>query len=305
MELGFVGLGRMGSRMAGRLIDAGHQLVVHDLDQGAVHAAVQRGAQPAASAREVADRAAVVLTSLPTPAIVLEVVLGPGGIAEGSAVRRVVELSTTGTAAAHRLARDLGPRGVTTVDAPVSGGITGAQNGTLAVMVAGAEPDLTDLAPVLGVLGKVFHVGAEPGLGQAMKLVNNYLSAAALATTSEALAVGAKAGLDGRTMLEVLNAGSGRNSATQDKFPRSVLPGTFDFGFATGLMAKDLGLFAQEADHLGVPTWVGSVVHQMWRRTCDELGADSDFTSIARLVESWAGVEVRDRGGAADPGGAR
>ena len=293
MELGFVGLGRMGSRMAGRLVDAGHDLVVHDLDTQAVESLVDRGATAAASAKEVADSAAVVLTSLPTPAIVLEVVLGPAGIAEGSAVRRLVELSTTGTGTARRLAAELASRGVTPVDAPVSGGTSGAEKGTLAVMVAAPDTDFAALEPVLSVLGKVFYVGTEPGLGQAMKLVNNYLSAAALATTSEAVAVGAKAGLDARIMLDVLNAGSGRNSATQDKFPRSVLPGTFDFGFATGLMEKDLGLFAEEAARLQVPTWVGSVVHQMWRQTRDQLGADSDFTSIARLVEGWAGIEVR------------
>ncbi|GAA4709549.1 NAD(P)-dependent oxidoreductase [Pseudonocardia yuanmonensis] len=296
MELGFVGLGRMGSRMAARLVGAGHDLVVYDVDAEAVKALVDLGATAAGSASEVANRAAVVLTSLPTPAIVLDVVLGPDGIAQGGAVRRVVELSTTGTRTACRLADELGPRGVTSIDAPVSGGTSGAEKGTLAVMVSAPPADFAALQPVLSVLGKVFHVGTEPGLGQAMKLVNNYLSAAALATTSEAMAVGAKAGLDPRMMLDVLNAGSGRNSATQDKFPRSVLPGTFDFGFATGLMEKDLGLFAEEAASLQVPLWVGSVVHQMWRQTRDQLGADSDFTSIARLVEGWAGVEVRADG---------
>lgn len=296
MELGFVGLGRMGSRMATRLVDAGHDLVVHDVDAEAVTALTDLGATAAASAREVADRAEVVLTSLPTPAIVLDVVLGPDGLAHGSAVRQVVELSTTGTRTARRIAEELGPRSVTSIDAPVSGGTSGAEKGTLAVMVSAPPEDFAALEPVLSVLGTVFHVGTDAGLGQAMKLVNNYLSAAALATTSEAMVVGAKAGLDPRTMLDVLNAGSGRNSATQDKFPRSVLPGTFDFGFATGLMEKDLGLFAEEAASLQVPTWVGSVVHQMWRQTRDQLGAGSDFTSIARLVEGWAGAEVRAGG---------
>lgn len=296
MELGVVGLGRMGSRMATRLVDAGHDLVVHDVDAEAVTELTDLGATAAASAREVADRAEVVLTSLPNPAIVLDVVLGPDGLAQGGAVRRVVELSTTGTRTARRIAEELGSRSVTSIDAPVSGGTSGAEKGTLAVMVSAPAADFAAVQPVLSVLGTVFHVGTEPGLGQAMKLVNNYLSAAALATTSEAMVVGARAGLDARMMLDVLNAGSGRNSATQDKFPRSVLPGTFDFGFATGLMEKDLGLFAEEAASLQVPTWVGSVVHQMWRQTRDQLGADSDFTSIARLVEGWAGVEVRADG---------
>ena len=301
MELGFVGLGRMGSRMATRLVDAGHRCVVYDLNTEAVNSLVQLGATAAASAKEVADQAEVVFTSLPTPAIVLDVAFGPDGIARGAAVRRVVELSTTGTRTARLLADGFALRGLTSIDAPVSGGVGGAENGTLAVMVSASPADFAALHPVLSILGKVFHVGTAPGLGQAMKLVNNYLSAAALATTSEAMAVGVKAGLDPRTMLDVLNAGSGRNSATQDKFPRSVLPGTFDFGFATGLMEKDLGLFAEEAASLRVPTWIGAVVHQMWRQTSDQLGPGSDFTSIARLVEGWAGVEVRADSSAGAP----
>ncbi|GAA4550432.1 NAD(P)-dependent oxidoreductase [Pseudonocardia xishanensis] len=280
--------------MAGRLVDAGHDLVVFDVADAAVEALVARGATAGSSARDVADRATVVFTSLPTPAVVLDVVLGPEGIAEGTAVRRLVELSTTGTRTARALAEALAPRGVTTVDAPVSGGTGGAEKGTLAVMVSAAEEVFAELGPALSVLGTLFHVGTEPGLGQAMKLVNNYLSAAALATTAEAMVVGVKAGLAPRMMLDVLNAGSGRNSATQDKFPRSVLPGTFDYGFATGLMEKDLRLFAEEADTLRVPVWVGSAVHQMWRQTRDQLGVDSDFTSITRLTEGWAGVEVRE-----------
>ncbi|KAA1033894.1 NAD(P)-dependent oxidoreductase [Pseudonocardia sp. EV170527-09] len=294
MQLGFIGLGRMGSRMAGRLLGAGHDLVVHDVEIDAVGSlVVDRGATAASSAREVADLAETVLTSLPTPASVLDVLLAPDGVAQGTAVRRVVDLSTTGTRTARRLAEELGLRGVASIDAPVSGGTSGAEKGTLAVMAAASAVEFDAVSPVLATLGRVFHVGTEPGLGQAMKLVNNYLSAAALATTSEAMVVGVRAGLDPRTMLDVLNAGSGRNSATQDKFPRSVLPGTFDFGFATALMEKDLGLFADEAAALAVPTWVGAVVHQMWRQTRDRLGPDSDFTSIVRLVEGWAGIEVR------------
>lgn len=293
MKLGFIGLGRMGSRMAGRLLAAGHHLVVHDLDPEAVQGLADLGATTATSAGEVGDRAEVVLTSLPTPVIVRDVVLGPNGLVGGSRIQRLVELSTTGAPTARLVAAELAQRGISAVDAPVSGGTAGAEKGTLAVMVACSEADFGLIEPVVSELGRVFHVGEEPGLGQAMKLVNNYLSAAALAATSEAMVVGTKAGLDPRMMLDVLNAASGRNSATQDKFPRAVLSGTFDFGFATGLMEKDLGLFADEAASLQVPIRVGSVVCEMFRQTRDELGESSDFTSIVRLVEGWAGVEVR------------
>jgi 3-hydroxyisobutyrate dehydrogenase-like beta-hydroxyacid dehydrogenase len=165
-------------------------------------------------------------------------------------------------------------------------------------MVACPDADFAVVEPVVAHLGPVFHVGREPGLGQAMKLVNNYLSAAALATTSEAMVVGVKAGLDPAVMVDVLNAGSGRNSATQDKFPRAVLPGTFDFGFATGLMEKDIRLFAEEADGLGVPVWVGAAVRQLWLQARAQLGPSSDFTEVVRVLESLTGVQVRaDRGG--------
>ncbi|KAA9149532.1 NAD(P)-dependent oxidoreductase [Amycolatopsis acidicola] len=295
MELGFIGLGRMGARMAGRLLAAGHDLIVHDVDPAAVRNLVDLGATAAKSAQDVGDRAGLVLTSLPTPGIVTDVVLGESGLVAGERVKHLVDLSTTGAPAARLIADALAERGITAVDAPVSGGTRGAEAGTLAVMVACADQDFALVEPVVSELGRVFHVGAEPGLGQVMKLVNNYLSAVALATTSEAMVVGVKAGLDPRTMIEVLNAGSGRNSATQDKFPRAVLPGTFDFGFASGLMEKDLGLFAEEAAGLHVPLWVGSAVHQMWRQAKDQLGPASDFTSIVRLVEGWAGAEVRDQ----------
>jgi 2-hydroxy-3-oxopropionate reductase len=294
MRLGFVGLGQMGSRMAARLLDAGHGLVVHDVDTAAVANLTGRGATAAGSAKEVGDRADLVLTSLPTPTVAREVVLGASGLGAGTRITHLIELSTTGAPTSRAIAAELAERGVTAVDAPVSGGAGGAEAGTLAVMVACADAAFGVVEPILAELGTVFHVGTEPGLGQAMKLVNNYLAAAALATTSEAMVVGVKAGLDPRMMLDVLNAGSGRNGATQDKFPRSVLPGRFDSGFATGLMEKDLGLFADEATGHQVPLWIGSAVHQMWKQARDQLGRSADFTSVVRLVEGWAGVEVRD-----------
>jgi 3-hydroxyisobutyrate dehydrogenase-like beta-hydroxyacid dehydrogenase len=293
MHLGFIGLGRMGTPMASRLLAAGHELVVSDIDPAATTRLAASGATVAATAAEVADRADLVLTSLPTPEVVREVVLGETGIITGQRINHLVDLSTTGAPTSRLIASQLAERGIATVDAPVSGGVDGASKGTLAVMVACSDVDFALAEQVIAALGKVFHVGREPGLGQAMKLVNNYLSAAALATTSEALVVGTKAGLDPRVMLDVINAGSGRNSATQDKFPRAVLPGTFDFGFATGLMEKDLRLFTEEAAGLQVPLWVGSAVRQLWMQSTHQLGAASDFTTVVQLIESWAGVEVR------------
>jgi 3-hydroxyisobutyrate dehydrogenase-like beta-hydroxyacid dehydrogenase len=297
MEIGFVGLGNIGLPMARRLLDAGHAMVVCDLDAARVRRMADAGALPAGTAAEVAARVETVFTSLPSPPALEAVALGADGLTEGGAVRRLVDLSTVGPDTSRRVAAGLAEHGIAFVDAPVSGGVAGAANGTLALMVAAAPDERAAVEPVLAALGRVCAVGEEPGLGQVMKLLNNYLGATALAATAEAFVYGVKAGLDPAIMVDVVNAASGRNSATQDKFPRSVLPGTFDYGFAAGLMAKDVSLFAADAEARGVPLWVGAAVREVWRFTRDQLGPDADFTEVVRPFEVWAGVEVRERPG--------
>jgi 3-hydroxyisobutyrate dehydrogenase len=179
------------------------------------------------------------------------------------------------------------------IDAPVSGGVGGARKGTLAIMVSGPRSLCGELQPMFEAIGKYFYVGDKPGMGQLMKLANNMLSATAMAASAEVMVMGVKAGLDPKVMLDVINAGSGRNSASQDKFPRAVLPGTFDFGFATGLSYKDVRLCIDEAEAMGVPMVAGAAVREMLAVTNALYGSDSDFTSICRVVESWAGVQVR------------
>jgi len=290
---GFVGVGKMGTPMSTRLVNAGRRVCVYDRDEQAVAAMEKVGAQRAASAAAVANVAETVFLSLPNPEIVQSVALGKDGVIEGSKVKHVVDFSTIGPRTAGIVAKGLGERGIAYVDAPVSGGIAGARNGTLAVMVSCPKPIYAELESILKTFGKVFHLGEKAGQAQTMKLANNLLAAAALAVTSEAMVMGVKAGLEPKVMLDVINAGSGRNSATQDKFPRSVLPGTFDFGFATGLSYKDVRLCIDEAESLGVPMVVGAAVRQMLAVTNAMYGGDSDFTSICRVVETWAGVEVR------------
>jgi 3-hydroxyisobutyrate dehydrogenase-like beta-hydroxyacid dehydrogenase len=299
MEIGFIGVGNMGLPMSRRLLAAGHRLIVCDLDPGRVRELVDEGAAEAVpTPAEVAERVETIITSLPSPSALEAVTLGPDGVSRGKRVRRVIDTSTVGPQTSCRVAAELAPAGIALVDAPVSGGVGGATQGTLAVMVA-AAPEQRDVAePILIELGRVFTVGVEPGMGQVMKLANNYLAATALAATSEAIVYGVKAGLDPSVMIDVLNAGSGRNSATQDKFPRSVLPGTFDYGFAIGLMCKDLRLFASSAEDLGVPQWIGSAVRHLWQFSSDQLGENADFTRIVQPLESWAGVEARAQQGA-------
>ena len=291
--LGFVGVGRMGGPMAMRLLDAGYRLVICDPVAAATAPLVARGAILAASPKEVADQAETVLVSLPTPAVVKAVALGPGGVVEGATVRVMIDLSTTGPAVAAEVAAGLAAKGIVAVDSPVSGGIKGAVAGTLAVMISCPRTTYQGLTPVLGTFGKLFFTGEKPGLAQTAKLANNLMAAAALVVTSEAMAMGVKAGLDARVLIDIINVSSGRNSASQDKFPRAVLPGTFDFGFATGLSYKDVRLCVDEAEALGVPMVVGAAVRQMLAVTQAKFGADSDFTCIAKVLEEWAGVEIR------------
>jgi 3-hydroxyisobutyrate dehydrogenase-like beta-hydroxyacid dehydrogenase len=291
--VGFVGVGRMGAPMASRLLDAGHQLCIFDTNAEAMQPLVTKGARKAASAEEVASTADVVMISLPTPPVVQAVTLGDRGVLRGSKVKTLIDLSTTGPSVAKAVGKAAGERSVAWVDSPVSGGVTGAEKGTLAVMVSCAQPTFEAIEPLLKVFGKTFYVGDKPGLAQMAKLANNLLAAAAMVVSSEAMAMGVKAGLNPKILLDIINAGSGRNSATQDKFPRVVLPGTFDFGFATGLSYKDVRLCVDEAEAIGVPMVVGSAVRQMLAVTNAKYGPDSDFTSIAKVLEEWAGVEIR------------
>ena len=290
---GFAGVGRMGALMAPRLLSAGHAVYVFDISKDAMTAMEKLGAKSAASIADLANRAETIFLSLPNPEIVNGAALGKDGLIDGNKVKRVVDFSTIGPRMAGIVATALAAKNIIYVDAPVSGGLKGAREGTLAVMVACPHAVFAELEPILKTFGKPFHLGEVAGQAQTMKLANNLLAAAAIALTSEAMVMGVKAGLNPKVMLEVLNISTGRNSATQDKFPRAILPGTFDFGFATGLSYKDVKLCIDEAEAMGVPMVCGAAVRQMLAVTNAMFGAESDFTSMCKVVESWAGVEVR------------
>lgn len=296
MEIGFIGLGTMGFHMTRRLIGAGHKLTVFDTRPEAVARLVVLGAAAAKSAREVASRAETVMASLPSPEVSLAVATGKVGVIEGTRVRRFLDLSTTGARMAVRIAEALAAREIVQIDCPVSGGPGGAEKGKLAVMVSGPRAEIERVKPALSVFGKVFVIGERPGMAQTMKLANNLLSATAMVATSEAVVMGVKAGLDPDVMIEVINAGTGRNSASQDKFPRAILPRSFVYGFTNGLMDKDLRLCLTEAEALGLKLPVASAVGAMYRLAASELGPEKDFTTIIQPIEQRAGVVVRGKG---------
>ena len=291
-QLGFIGVGRMGQHMASRLIEAGYALTIYDTNETAMQRLEQRGAKRAKSPADVATLCETVLVSLPTPDVVKAVALGSSGVIEGSKAKVFVDLSTTGPRVAKEVAEGLAKKGITAVDAPVSGGPSGAEKGTLAMMIACPRPLADELRPVIEVLGKFFYIGDQPGAGQTMKVINNLLSATAITITAEAMVMGVKAGLDPTTMLDVINAGSGRNTATADKFPRCVVNRRFDFGFTTGLLYKDIKLCLDEAETLSTPMIVGNAVRQVMAIGKAEMGPDADITEFVKPLERIAGVQV-------------
>ena len=290
-ECGFIGLGRMGGAMARRLIAAGHRVIAFDVSTTACDALAAEGASIVSSARGVADAAAVVFLSLPNPEVVVETVLGAQGAIAGDRLEVCVDLSTSGPETAIKLAAGLAARNIVSLEAPVSGGVKGAREGTLSLMISGPQSAWQRVRPLLEIFGRPFFMGETAGAGQTMKLVNNLLGACAIAITAEGMTIGAKAGLDPSRMIEVLNVSSGRSSATLDKWPRAVLPRTFDFGFAAGLCLKDVRLCLAAAQALGVPLGVGTAVSELLERTVLTLGADSDFTAMTKIVESDAGLD--------------
>jgi 3-hydroxyisobutyrate dehydrogenase-like beta-hydroxyacid dehydrogenase len=292
MDIGFIGLGNMGFPMARRLIEAKHQLVVFDTRKEVVDKLAALGAQAASSPKDVADRVETVLASLPSLQASLDVATGANGVIEGKRVRRFVDLSTVGSQMAAKIQAILAARDIVQLDSPVSGGVGGAEKGTLAVMVSGPRADFETARPALDVIGKVFFIGEKPGAAQTMKLANNFLSATAMVATSEAVVMGVKSGLDPKVMIDVINSGSGMNTASRDKFPRSVLPRSFDFGFATGLMVKDVRLALEEMKSLGLKMEVAEAVGRLWEVVIRDMGAESDFTSAIKPIEKAAGVVV-------------
>jgi 3-hydroxyisobutyrate dehydrogenase len=284
VTVGFVGLGNMGRVLAANLVASGHEVVTFDV---AGPAGCPEGATSASDVGAVAAAADVVVCSLPdggASGSVARAIVS----AEARRTAHVVDTSTIGPAAARDIALLLAAAGIGYIDAPVSGGVAGARARTLSVMYAGSDEDCAAVEEVLAGLSDRRHrVGDRPGLAQALKLANNFLSATALAATSEAVAFGVAAGLDMGTMLDVLNAGSGQSAATSDKFVHHVLTGRYASGFANSLMAKDLRLYMGAVEAEGAPSVLGPVTAAVWERfAAGEPGVD--FTRIYPFVAESA-----------------
>jgi 3-hydroxyisobutyrate dehydrogenase len=281
--VGFVGLGNMGAPMAANLADAGWPLVVHDAAGSRERAPAQ--ASVAESVAELVAQAPVVLLSLPDSAVV-DAVSDTILSAPSVITKRVVDTSTIGIAEARRIHGKLAAAGIEYVDAPVSGGVAGARAGSVSIMVSAPGASFEELRPMLeSFTGNIFHVGTKPGQGQAMKLLNNFLSGTAMAATSEAVAFGDSQGLDMATMLDVLNVSTGRNTATSDKFVNRILTESYDAGFNCTQMNKDLGLYRDGLAASGGAHPVSGAVAGIWQRFLEE-SADADITRIYPFIKN-------------------
>jgi 3-hydroxyisobutyrate dehydrogenase-like beta-hydroxyacid dehydrogenase len=286
----FLGCGAMGAPMAERLIDGGYGLRVFDPNPAAVEPLVERGAAAAASPRDAVTGTEIAFACLPSPEVSRQVA---SEVAGAKGLRIYVEMSTIGSSTITAIAGELAKSGIAVLDSPVSGGPRGARAGTLATMVAGDRAAFQRVKPMFETIaGRVFYMGEKPGLAQVTKAANNMTSAAAMAISCEAAALAVKAGIDARLFIDVVNASTGRNTATTDKFPASILTRSFDYGGKLATMYKDVTLCLQEAKERDVPMWVGANVVQLWSHAMSEGRGSDDYTTIMRTIEAWAGVTV-------------
>ncbi len=295
-EIGFIGLGAMGGGIARRLAQAGIKLHVYDIAPRKTAAFAKWNVVVHSNPKSIADAVEVVFACLPDIEVSKAVAYGAEGVIHGKKLKVYLETSTIGRRPVIDIAKTLSTKNISFLDCPVSGGPRGADDGTLAIMVAGDAAVIESVRGLLNLIGKkVFEIGPEPGMAQMMKLVNNIISASNMASAFEALVLGAKAGLDADLMVDVINASTGRNSATTDKVPKSVLPGTFDYGASTHTLHKDITLGLIEAEELKVPMWVANNTRQVWEFAMTQGGTDLDFTTLIQYYEKWAGVVVRSK----------
>ncbi|MEX2658128.1 MAG: NAD(P)-dependent oxidoreductase [Acidimicrobiales bacterium] len=282
--IGFVGLGNMGGPMVGRLAKAGNALRVYDLSEDALAVASRLdGVVAAPSPAGVAEGAAVVVLMLPGSDVVEAVVdqglldaMQPGSI--------LVDMSSSVPQRTRALATRAATRDVVVVDAPVSGGVRGAVEGTLTIMVGGSEEAVASLTPVLETLGSTIRHAGATGAGHAVKALNNLMSATHLLSSSEAMVAGIEFGLDPEVVLDIVNGSSGRSGSTQNKWPNFVLPGTFDSGFGLRLMLKDMTIALDLLEDTATPAALSRQAVQLWSEAAKELPADADHTEVAHWV---------------------
>lgn len=280
-RVAFVGLGNMGAQMSTRLIDAGHLVVGFDPNEAAREALVDAGGTAADTASAAMAGADFVILMLPSSRVVESVLDNPATLAALRPDTLVVDMSSSEPLSTVELAKKVAASGAVLIDAPVSGGVAGARSGSLTIMAGGGEDAVARAADLLATMGKMTRVG-NIGAGHALKSINNLMAAVGLLVTSEGVAIGRQFGLDPALVVSMVNSSSGHNAATDVKFPKFVLPETYDSGFKLELMLKDMRIATTLASQLGVVTPLGDRAVEVWTRADEELGSGADQTEIAR-----------------------
>ena len=282
--ISLVGLGHMGAPMAARWLTAGREVHGFDLAEAARAALDRKGGVPHDSVISAVEATAVCVLMLPDSEVVdgvLDGLLAEGALGPG---RLVIDMSSSEPMRSIENGRRIAEAGATFIDAPVSGGVRGVVAGTLAIMAGGHGADVDRARPILEDLGTVTHVGSV-GAGHAAKALNNLVSATHLWMTSEAVLIAERMGIDRTTMIEVLNASTGRSVSSEVKWPRFILPGDFSSGFSARLLSKDIGIATDLMSRIGLPEFLGGTVAELWRRVSSDLGPNADHTEVARWIE--------------------
>ncbi|RZL63403.1 MAG: NAD(P)-dependent oxidoreductase [Variovorax sp.] len=286
-RIGYIGLGDMGMPLALKLLAAGFDLTVCDRNPEVARAMAERGARVRSTPTEVADDAEIVFACLPAPVVSQEVALGAQGIVHGSKIRVYIENSTIGGEAMRGIAQALAAREIGLLDAPVSGGPTGVAAGRLSCFVSGADAHFRQAeAALTGMCDRLFHIGQTPGQSQVLKLANNLINAASLTISSEMLAMTSRAGIDLAVAIDVINASTGRNRATEQTIKEQILTGKYAVGARLDILAKDVSLAIAEADSLGASHMAADGVEAVWRAAMADGRAKDDLTRIQQFIVS-------------------
>jgi len=293
MDIGFIGIGNMGKYMTGHILGAGYNLAVNDLSKEAAAPLLEKGAMWCDTPAEVAAASQVVFTSLPTPKSVEEVVYGINGLMTGWKEGDIyVDTSTNSPSLIRRIAADAAGKGVSVLDAPVSGGTKGAEAGTLAIMVGGDPASLKKVRPVLETMGKrIFAVG-DAGCGNVAKLVNNLISLACNSISAEGVALGVKAGINPQVLWDIITVSTGNNWCLQ-QYPNTTFKGNFEPGFRVDLAYKDIGLALDLGEEYGVPLPVGIAVKKELQDTIKAGFSDKGVDAVILPLEKTTGVAAR------------
>ena len=295
MNIGFIGIGNMGKHMSRNVLEAGYGLTLHDLRKEAAQHLLEKGARWADTPRALAESCAVVLSCLPGPADVEKVVYGTDGLMAGWKKGDIyVDMSTNSPSTIRRVAEDAGPKGIEVLDAPVSGGVRGAEEGTLAIMVGGAPQTLEKVRQILEAMGNnIFHVG-DVGCGNIVKLINNLISITSCAVTAEGFALGARAGIDVRKLQEVIKVSTGNNHAVRS-YPGTVFSGNFEPGFQIALALKDISLALSFGREYGLPMPVAAAAEQRLIETKTAGFGEKHIDALILRLEELTGVPVRSK----------